>query len=430
MTDKSEDKGLEEIRRMLRSLDEISASEPKVAPTIPPTATAKAPEAAPLRPQGRDALATLASTASSSPPQRLVPPPPAVSRTAAPKITSPSPLVIGLAGIAVVGGAAMFAAFGGGGDVARHVWQAQRTAGNAVPRAEPAGKPEPPVRADVVSSEPAVKLASAAATAARSLPPSNTDLPPAPVIPAATPPNDIAIAQGPKRDARAEPPRPAVPAEPAPQALSEPAFRVPTQITVSAGGRAAFLIEMPAATSATLSSVVLVRGLPTGVTLSRGRTAEGGVWAVTGSEVAGLELVVPAGASGTHTLGLELRSRDGVQLAAARTRLDIPVPGAPLPMADAARPSDATLGDWLTEGKRLIAAGHIASARLILERAADGGSGEAARTLGDTYDPAKLYVLGVRGIAGDVEKAVYWYERADELGDSQAKARLLGLSGR
>lgn len=99
-------------------------------------------------------------------------------------------------------------------------------------------------------------------------------------------------------------------------------------------------------------------------------------------------------------------------------------------MSDHVRPSDAEIAKLVADGKTQLASGQVATARLLFQRAAEAGNGEAARLLGDTYDPAKLFALGVRGTSGDMEKAIHWYERADELGDPQAKARLAPLGTR
>ena len=100
-------------------------------------------------------------------------------------------------------------------------------------------------------------------------------------------------------------------------------------------------------------------------------------------------------------------------------------------MADAhQRHDDADVAKLIASGKSQLDSGHVATARLLFRRAAEAGNGEAARLLGDTYDPAKLYALGVRGTSGDMEKAIHWYEKADELGDPLAKARLAPLGTR
>jgi hypothetical protein len=82
------------------------------------------------------------------------------------------------------------------------------------------------------------------------------------------------------------------------------------------------------------------------------------------------------------------------------------------------------------QGQQMLTQGHVASARLLFRRAADTGSAEAAILLGDTFDPQRLYALGVRGVAGDLQQSIRWYEKADELGASDAKERLMSIAGR
>ena len=82
---------------------------------------------------------------------------------------------------------------------------------------------------------------------------------------------------------------------------------------------------------------------------------------------------------------------------------------------------EAAQSAYLAKARELLGLGQIAAARLVLQRAADAGNAEAALNLGDTYDPLRLFEMGTRGIVGDLEKAEFWYEKADELGSAEAK---------
>jgi hypothetical protein len=72
----------------------------------------------------------------------------------------------------------------------------------------------------------------------------------------------------------------------------------------------------------------------------------------------------------------------------------------------------------------LVAQGDIASARLMLTRAAEAGDARAALALGATYDANVLRKLGVIGMAGDAARARAWYEKAAEYGSGEATRRL------
>jgi TPR repeat protein len=80
----------------------------------------------------------------------------------------------------------------------------------------------------------------------------------------------------------------------------------------------------------------------------------------------------------------------------------------------------------LTRGDSLFGTGDLASARLFYERAAAGGSGQAALRLGESYDPHFLETTHLRG-RGDMAAAVFWYERARELGVSEATILLSSI---
>lgn len=76
----------------------------------------------------------------------------------------------------------------------------------------------------------------------------------------------------------------------------------------------------------------------------------------------------------------------------------------------------------------LIEQGDIASARLMLTRAAEAGDARAALALGTTYDPDVLKKLGVIGVAPDAAQAHAWYTKAVEFGSADAALRLERLA--
>jgi TPR repeat protein len=78
----------------------------------------------------------------------------------------------------------------------------------------------------------------------------------------------------------------------------------------------------------------------------------------------------------------------------------------------------------LKRGENFIANGDLASARLVLQRAAEAGEAQAALSLAGTFDPIVLDRLGLQGQKADIEKARIWYQRAQELGSAAAPRRL------
>jgi len=84
----------------------------------------------------------------------------------------------------------------------------------------------------------------------------------------------------------------------------------------------------------------------------------------------------------------------------------------------------------LARGDDLLVTGDVAAARLFYERAAEQGSAAAATAVGQTYDPAVLELLRVRGVRGDAQMAAQWYRKAIAAGDRQAEIRLKRLLAR
>ncbi len=81
----------------------------------------------------------------------------------------------------------------------------------------------------------------------------------------------------------------------------------------------------------------------------------------------------------------------------------------------------------LKRGKAFLTDGDIAAARILLQRAAEAGSAEAAMALGGTYDPLALQRLGVIGEKADVAQARHWYQKAAELGATTALEQIAKL---
>jgi hypothetical protein len=100
---------------------------------------------------------------------------------------------------------------------------------------------------------------------------------------------------------------------------------------------------------------------------------------------------------------------------------------APPPAEEHPALSLAEIAVLVKRGHEFLTAGDIAAARVVLRRAAEGGSHHAAFALGMSYDPAALKQAGVLGIAPDVAEARRWYRKAALLGSAEASRRLAEL---
>src|SRR3984885_10308292 len=112
----------------------------------------------------------------------------------------------------------------------------------------------------------------------------------------------------------------------------------------------------------------------------------------------------------------------------------VPPPVAAPPSSDAAvtpivsSPLDADeIAMLLKRGKDAFSTGDLAAARLLLRRAAEAGSAEAALAPGATVDPLVLRRLGAIGAAPDAAQARQWYQKAGALGSPTASQPLAQL---
>lgn len=109
-------------------------------------------------------------------------------------------------------------------------------------------------------------------------------------------------------------------------------------------------------------------------------------------------------------------------------QLDRATPPASTPPAAAPRALtpevQARAQAMVKRGETLWRDGDVASARSFFERAAEEGLAEGALALGGTYDPYELGKLRARGPKADNALARRWYEKARDLGSSEATERL------
>lgn len=114
---------------------------------------------------------------------------------------------------------------------------------------------------------------------------------------------------------------------------------------------------------------------------------------------------------------------------ASRAPITTPIPPtAPAPRAAMSPTDRAKAVALLKRGQAMLTNGDVNSARLFFGRAVRIGLGQAALAMAETYDPDELRRLGVLGIQPNLAEARKWYEKAQELGEGQAEARLSRLN--
>jgi TPR repeat protein len=82
----------------------------------------------------------------------------------------------------------------------------------------------------------------------------------------------------------------------------------------------------------------------------------------------------------------------------------------------------------LARGDDFLRTGDIASARLFYEHCAEAGDAGSALRLGETFDPVFLVRTRLPVNSSDMEKALFWYRRASDLGSSEARTLLRRLN--
>jgi hypothetical protein len=127
----------------------------------------------------------------------------------------------------------------------------------------------------------------------------------------------------------------------------------------------------------------------------------------------------------------QLRATTAVERTAASpgpvARTAPPPPVAPAPQIGNPQPMTERDRSMLARADRLLREGDVAAARLLLAHLAQKGIAEGALAMARSYDPDVLVTLRVAGLEPDPARARDWYRRAEQLGSTQATARLSTL---
>ncbi len=164
-------------------------------------------------------------------------------------------------------------------------------------------------------------------------------------------------------------------------------------------------------------SQIAIHGLPKGTALSAGRSDGLGGWLLAPDDLgAGLSVTPSDAAQGSSDLVIELVTPEGRVASELHTKLMVSAATQAGPNPEPASTLSADeIQVLLSHGRDLQRVGYFAGARLFFQRAAEAGSAEAARALGETYDPVEFQKLGVRGLRPDAALARQWYDRAQAL---------------
>lgn len=253
-------------------------------------------------------------------------------------------------------------------------------------------------------------------------------------------------------------------------------LHVPYVIRVESGVETPLPILITSNSEAIQKAMILIRGLPSDVSLTQGRLFASGVWAVKASAYRTVRVVSNADAEEEVDLIFSLVTLEGTSLGNVATRLLVARPRAPgesppaavavaappdvaalpkeevaastasvlpkgeieapaqnavtltdLPANGASRlPGDAVerILKFMERGDQHLLEGKIASARRFYQRAAESGWPDAANAIARTYDVnhlSRFPILG--GIEPNEALAQEWYGKAREL---NAKLQIQG----
>lgn len=164
------------------------------------------------------------------------------------------------------------------------------------------------------------------------------------------------------------------------------------------------------------NSLIAIHGLPRGTVLSAGRPDGAGGWLLAPDDLGNGLFITPGdGAGGASDIIVQILTPDRRVASELHARLVVSASGEPADNHESASTATDEIQVLLSHGRNLERVGYFAGARLFFERAAEAGSAEGARALGETYDPVEFQKLRVHGMTPDPALARKWYDRAREL---------------
>ncbi len=204
-------------------------------------------------------------------------------------------------------------------------------------------------------------------------------------------------------------------------------------IEAPAGEKVALPVELGPASATAEVGALVVRGLPQSFTITGASAAGDGSWVLAPQELQTARIVVPHQAAGEVDVAISLFDFAAVEVGLMGLRLKIGAAVSSGGVAANGSPTQRSLEpdrsrQLLARGRALLELGDVASARLLFERAAEGGDAQAALLVGETYDPVRLAMRGVIGLSGSADTAKGWYQRALAQGVDEAKAPLAMLA--
>jgi hypothetical protein len=169
---------------------------------------------------------------------------------------------------------------------------------------------------------------------------------------------------------------------------------------------------------------VTLAGFAKGTQLSAGKSLGPTRWRMSAHELVKAIAYSPKDFVGVMEVAIDLRSGSDQPLDSQVVRLEWVEKREQhsTPQPDTSKPPTVIQLDpeAIAILEQFLKNGDILSARLLLKRAATTGNAQAALELGMTFDPLFLTERGVIGFTLDIAQARVWYERAAQLGSTEA----------
>jgi hypothetical protein len=175
---------------------------------------------------------------------------------------------------------------------------------------------------------------------------------------------------------------------------------------------------------------LMLAGLALGTRLSAGAPTSEASWQLAPRDLDGVYVYAPKDFIGIMNTAVNLLSANQrlIESRAARLEWIAKVDSSPPTkriVSGALNPPriqlmNAEEAALMERGRDLLKSGDFASARLLFQRLTTAGIADAALALATTYDPRYLAQHNLIGVAGDETKAHHWYQRASELGSTEA----------